>query len=155
MEFTITGKTIKIRRDVRNYVIAGIAALGLIAFGIYHLMTPSYSQVNIKTTLDADHVDQLITANTASTINIAPDLLSPSNLTVKVNTPVTWVNDDSINESLVFSDGTTSPAIAPHKSFTTTFITATDVLYYLQLHPQTQGTITVDDPGFTTLKQGG
>jgi len=108
--------------------------------------------VNIKAVLSADKVDSFITANT---ISINSSAISPASLTVKINTTVTWVNNDTKVHTLKFTDGSASKTIAPHAVFTKKLTNPDTFIYYCSGISHTEGIITVTDTDFTKLKRGG
>lgn len=91
-------------------------------------------------------------------VNVSPDALvvtegnkivvsnfafSPANLTVKQGATVTWVNQDSVQHSIV-SSSFSSGLLATGQSFQTVFKEKGVFTYNCGIHPSMKGTITVE-----------
>lgn len=108
--------------------------------------------MNIRQTLTKDRVDTSIAANE---IVITNNALSPTSLTIKIGTILTWRNDDTISHTLTFSNENTNPIlIKPHDTYMKTFTNPITITYQCSKISE-EGSITVVDTQFTTLKRGG
>jgi plastocyanin len=68
----------------------------------------------------------------------------PQKLTVKVGDTVTWINEDDIPHTVVSIGHYRSQALDTGDKFTYTFTAPGTFQYFCGLHPQMQGTITVE-----------
>ncbi len=70
---------------------------------------------------------------------------SPSNITVKKGTTVTWTNQDTIKHNVMSDSGSTlsSPYLAKGESWSYTFNTVGTFSYHCVPHPWMKGTVTV------------
>lgn len=86
-------------------------------------------------------------ASGGNTIAIRNFAFSPSTLTVKAGTTVTWTNDDSSPHQLASDAGSpvafSSPSLANGASFTFTFSQAGTYPYHCTIHPSMKGTLVV------------
>jgi plastocyanin len=68
----------------------------------------------------------------------------PADVTIKVGQTVAWTNEDGAQHDVVANDGTfKSDLLSTGQVFTFTFSKAGTYPYYCSIHPQMQGTITV------------
>jgi plastocyanin len=86
---------------------------------------------------------------TNNQVSIANMAFSPTSLTVKKGTQVTWTNNDSVTHT-VTADTPSDHApdsgnIAPGDTFTFTFDDEGTFAYHCEPHPQMEGTITVTE----------
>lgn len=84
---------------------------------------------------------------TANTVVIKGFAFSPSSLTVKKGTKVTWVNNDGPAHTVTATDnGNTfnSGTINPGGSYSFTFTTTGDFNYNCSIHPQMLGSVHVE-----------
>ena len=80
----------------------------------------------------------------ATTVNMKNTAFVPADLTIKVGQTVAWVNQDSTQHDVVANDGSfKSPLLDTNQVFTFTFTKAGSFPYYCAVHPQMQGTVTV------------
>jgi plastocyanin len=73
---------------------------------------------------------------------------SPSAITVKKGTKVTWANNDSTAHTVTENDGKngpSSPEMAPGSSYSFTYNELGSFKYHCTLHPDMTGTVTVTD----------
>jgi plastocyanin len=76
-----------------------------------------------------------------SAINFA---FSPSSLTIKVGTSVTFTNRDAATHTFTANGGAfNSGDVGTNQSYAFTFATAGSYAYHCQIHPYMTGTITV------------
>jgi len=81
----------------------------------------------------------------ANEIGIDNFAFTPSPLTVKVGTTVTWINQDDVPHNVVSSEGKTlkSPVLDTDQKFSYTFAAAGTYPYYCGLHPKMTGKVIV------------
>jgi 3',5'-cyclic-AMP phosphodiesterase len=81
----------------------------------------------------------------ANEIGIANFRFSPSPLTVRAGTRVTWINNDDVPHLIVSKQGRfTSPVLDSDQRFGTTLNGAGTYDYFCSLHPQMQGRVVVE-----------
>jgi amicyanin len=80
-----------------------------------------------------------------NTISIANFAFSPSSLTIKVGTTVTWTNKDSTAHTVTSDTGNVlnSGNMAQNATFSFTFNSAGTFNYHCAIHPNMKGTIVV------------
>ena len=81
-----------------------------------------------------------------NTVTIQNFAFSPSNITVKKGTTVTWTNKDSTNHTVTETDsqpGPNSGGLAPGKSYSFTFTSVGTFQYHCSIHPEMIAAITV------------
>lgn len=82
----------------------------------------------------------------ASSVSIANMAFSPSTITVKKGTAVTWTNNDSTTHNVTAgNNGFSSGSLAPGKTFSFTFDKAGSFSYTCTIHPSMKGTVVVTD----------
>ena len=81
----------------------------------------------------------------ANAVNIAGLAFSPTNLTVKAGTTVTWTNNDAATHTVTSDNGafTSSGNLKTNDTYQFTFMTAGSYPYHCTIHPSMQATITV------------
>lgn len=83
-----------------------------------------------------------------STVTIQNFAFSPSDITVKAGSTVTWTNRDSVTHTVTENDGQAGPNsgdLAPGKSYSFTFTTSGTFKYHCSIHPEMLGTVTVTE----------
>lgn len=95
------------------------------------------------------------TTNTASTSTVSTDTISisgmafsPSNITIKKGTAVTWTNNDSVSHTVTESDNQTGPSsstVAPGGTYTFTYSAVGSFNYHCTIHQSMTGTVTVTE----------
>ncbi|HVU68608.1 MAG TPA: cupredoxin family copper-binding protein [Ktedonobacteraceae bacterium] len=84
------------------------------------------------------------TAGDGSSVAIASLAFSPTSLTVKVGTKVTWTNNDTVAHTVTSDQGAfDSGTLAVGQSFSFTFTKAGTYHYHCDIHPFMKATITV------------
>jgi len=80
-----------------------------------------------------------------TSVNITNFQFSPSPLTIKAGTTVTWTNSDAVTHTVTSDDGTTfsSGNITNGQTFTFTFSTPGTYTYHCAIHPSMIGTVVV------------
>lgn len=88
-------------------------------------------------------------APASSTIRITKDGFTPGDLTVKKNTPVAWVNDDTAAHALDRADGSDvgphSPQLGTGQSFTYSYARTGTFKYVDVMQPAHGGSVTVTE----------
>jgi plastocyanin len=88
------------------------------------------------------------TAVATDKVSISNFSFSPSSITVKKGTTVTWTNHDSIAHTVVETDGKTGPNsqnIDNGKTYSFTYNTVGAFAYHCSIHPEMTGTVTVTE----------
>lgn len=88
------------------------------------------------------------TPSHTSSVAITSTAFSPSVVTVKKGTAVTWTNKDTANHAIAGDDaasGLHSPQLKPNESYTHTFATAGTYHYTCAINPALSGTVTVTE----------
>lgn len=67
----------------------------------------------------------------------------PGNVTIKVGSSVTWVNQDVVEHAPTADDGSWAGDLPVRGSFTQSFKTAGTFAYHCSIHPMMTGTIVV------------
>lgn len=73
---------------------------------------------------------------------------SPSVITVKKGTTVTWTNSDSVTHTVTETDGKTGPNsgnLDPTKTYSFTYNTVGSFAYHCSIHPNMVGEVVVTD----------
>ncbi|MBI5681066.1 MAG: cupredoxin family copper-binding protein [Methanobacterium sp.] len=79
-----------------------------------------------------------------NTVLIQNFAFNPNNLTVKVGTTVTWINQESTTHDVISDDGTfSSPPINNGANYTFTFTKAGEYPYHCGIHPSMKAKIIV------------
>jgi len=83
-----------------------------------------------------------------NTVTIQNFAFSPSNITVKKGTTVTWTNQDSIAHTVTESDGSTGPNsgnLENGESYSFIYNQTGTFTYHCAIHPDMVGTVKVTD----------
>lgn len=136
-----------------------IVILIIIGLGIYYVVSnnsvnnnpPNNSQVN---TLSSIPTSPQVTPQTAPkavssavTIDIKNFSFNPSQITLKVGTKVTWVNNDSVPHTITSDSGNLldSAILSPGQSFSFVFSDVGTINYHCNIHKSMKGTIVVEN----------
>jgi plastocyanin len=85
-----------------------------------------------------------VVAADGTTVKIHDFAFAPAQLTVKVGTTVTWVNEDDIPHTVVASGKAfRSKALDTNDKFSFTFTAAGSYEYFCSLHPHMKATVVV------------
>jgi plastocyanin len=85
-----------------------------------------------------------VVAADGTTVKIHDFAFAPAQLTVKVGTTVTWVNDDDIPHTVVATGKAfRSKALDTNDKFSFTFTAAGSYEYFCSLHPHMKATVVV------------
>jgi amicyanin len=86
-----------------------------------------------------------IPATSNVSVSINNFAFSPSTISVKVGSKVTWTNNDSVSHTVTSDSGTSinSPTLSPGQSYSVTFANAGSMSYHCTIHPSMHGTIVV------------
>jgi len=120
-------------------VIVVVIVLVLLGVG-YYLMKGSYAPSRVPT---ASPQTSAPAAASPDTVNISGFAFSPSTLTVKAGTTVTWTNQDSVGHNIK-ATAFNSQILQKGDNFTFTFNTKGTFLYSCGIHPTMVGTIIVE-----------
>jgi amicyanin len=134
--------------------IAGIVAVLVIVGGVVALTSNSKPKTETSAMdMNTSKSDQSKTDTTApeatSSVAIQNFAFSPSSITVKVGTTVTWTNKDSIAHTVTSDDGVAggpnSQLIDQNKTYSFTFTKAGTYTYHCTPHSYMKGTVTVTE----------
>jgi len=82
----------------------------------------------------------------ASSVSISNFAFSPTSLTVKKGTTVTWTNNDSVPHTVTGDNGgPSSGSISSGTSYSYTFTTTGTFAYHCTIHPSMHGTVVVTE----------
>ena len=82
--------------------------------------------------------------STGNSVSIANFAFSPTSLTVKVGTKVSWTNNDTVTHTVTADKGAfNSGPLAPGSTFSFTFTKAGTYSYHCNIHPSMMATIVV------------
>src|SRR5215813_4090344 len=86
-----------------------------------------------------------VAQNTAASVTIDNFVFEPAKLTIKPGTTVTWTNRDDIPHTVASKDRLfKSKAMDTDESYSFTFSTPGEYIYFCSLHPHMTGTIVVE-----------
>ncbi|MFA6408456.1 MAG: plastocyanin/azurin family copper-binding protein [Candidatus Paceibacterota bacterium] len=127
-------------------IIIGTTLTLVLIGGIYYFIsnkassvyTPSSQTTSTVPTSDTSPAD-------GTTVSIHNFSFTPSTLTVKTGTTVTWINNDNMPHTVTSDSGSlpASQPIAPGQSFNFTFTAPGSVSYHCSIHPVMKGAVTV------------
>lgn len=81
----------------------------------------------------------------ANSVTMAGMVFSPSNITVKSGTTITWTNNDNISHTVTADDNSfNSGTLAAGATFSHTFNTAGVIHYHCNFHSMMVATVTVN-----------
>jgi plastocyanin len=121
------------------YLIIGLVII-VVGLGAYFIINNNGTSTDKNTTNTSG---QSTTPETANTVIIKDFAFSPSSLTVKKGTTVTWKNEDSMAHT-VKADTFESQNIATGGTFQATFNTKGTFSYICSIHPSMKGTVIVE-----------
>ena len=80
-------------------------------------------------------------------VDIRNFAFSPSTLTIKAGTKVTWTNNDSVSHTVTSDSGSLldSPVLSPGESFSFTFNSAGSLSYHCKIHPMMKASVAVSN----------
>ncbi|HEX5395430.1 MAG TPA: cupredoxin family copper-binding protein [Candidatus Saccharimonadales bacterium] len=87
-------------------------------------------------------------ASTANKVTISNFSFSPSDISVKKGTTVTWTNSDSVQHTVTVDSGNDGPKSQPlsnGQSYSFTFNDEGTFNYHCSFHPEMHGTVTVTE----------
>ena len=124
-----------------------VAAVAGGAIVLAHKNSPSSNMSNMS---NSSSTSGKSASNPVSTdkVSINNFSFSPSSITVKKGTTVTWTNHDSVAHTVTESDGKTGPSsseVDNGKSYSFTYNTAGTFTYHCSIHPEMVGTVTVTE----------
>ncbi len=106
----------------------------------------SANNMNMKSKSSSDNSSSSPTAT--DKVTIQDFAFSPSDITVKKGTTVTWTNQDSAAHTVTESDGSTGPNsgnLENGKSYSFTYNQIGTFTYHCAIHPSMAGTVKVTD----------
>lgn len=135
-----------------------VVAVIIVIFGIYYLTS---NNTGVNATVPASVAQSPATqaptntmpntttttpAPSSVTVSISNFSFSPSKLTVKTGTSVTWINNDNVPHTITSDTGNllNSPTLSPGQSFSFTFVDSGSTKYHCNIHPMMQGTVIVE-----------
>jgi amicyanin len=120
-----------------------LGAIGAIVYGASrHKDAPHmHSSDNGSSTADTN------SAVETNMVTIENFKFSPSTITVKKGTTVTWTNNDSVKHNIVGDnlDVLKGPLLEKGKTYTYTFTAAGTFMYHCDPHPYMKGTVVVTE----------
>lgn len=145
-----------------RYTIIAVALIVVLGIG-YYFMTSGSSGTPTYTAPTTDNstantpapsapaqttptpIPPITKTSSSMTVSIKNFAFSPSTLSVKVGTKVTWTNNDSVPHTVTSDSGglLNSPTLSPGQSFSFTFSTPGSTAYHCAIHTMMKGTITV------------
>jgi len=87
-------------------------------------------------------------ASQTNAVNITNFAFSPSNITVKKGTAVTWTNKDSVAHTVTENDGQDGPKssnLDQNQTYSFTYNTVGTFKYHCSIHPDMTGSVTVTE----------
>lgn len=126
-----------------------LVALLVIGGGAFMLMNKKdeVAKPVTGTTTSQDEAADLKTATATDAVEIDGMAFSPSNITVKKGTTVTWTNNDSVSHTVTSDSGTTmdSELLRRGDNYSVTFDEVGTFTYHCTPHPAMTGTVTVTE----------
>ena len=140
-----------VRRGVMKKTMAIVIAVVVVVGGLgaWLLTRKSSSTKNTEQTATTQQSSTLTSDQTASTntVDIKDFAFSPSTLTVKAGTTVTWTNKDSMPHTVTEDDGLEGPAsgnLTTNQTYSFTFSKAGTYHYHCALHSSMTATVVVE-----------
>lgn len=132
---------------MRNKIIIIVIVVAALAVGVWAFSnnkSNSSSSTGSNTTTTSSSTAPVAT-NMVSIANMA---FSPTDITVKKGTTVTWTNQDSVAHTVTENDGKNGPSAPPldqGKSYSFTYNQTGTFRYHCSIHPSMTGTVTVTE----------
>ncbi len=129
-------------------IIIVIVALGGGGYAVYH---NSHKSKSTSASSNVDHMNSSSSTKSSSTntssVTIANFAFSPTDITVKKGTKVTWTNNDGTTHIIAgdTSDGPSNGTVAPGQSYSFTFDTVGTFKYHCAIHSSMTGSVTVTE----------
>lgn len=130
-----------------------IAVVVIVVLGIGGFLIFGKSNKNSSTTSSSSSMDMsnMSSSSSSSSTPVATNAVSvvnfsysPTSITVKKGTKVTWTNNDSTQHTVTADNGSfDSGTLDPGKSFSQTFNTAGTFAYHCNFHSNMHGTVIV------------
>lgn len=128
---------------MNNKILAGGVVAIIIIAGIYFLSQKQYQPGPSQTLSPRPSTESAQNKVEANTITIQNFAFNPGNITVKVGTRVTWINQDSATHRIK-SDTFNSPDLNQGDKFEFTFNNQGSFDYICGIHPSMNGKIVVE-----------
>lgn len=105
---------------------------------------PSSSDSNSMSNMSSSSSNSQ-TPTSTDKVSIADFAFSPTNITVKKGTKVTWTNNDSTAHTVTADSGSgpDSGTLSPGQTYSFTFINTGTFNYHCTIHSEMHGTVTV------------
>jgi len=130
-------------------IAAAVTGVVLATNGSYKHNTKSSSDtMNMRSSDSTDTSKDNATPTATNTVTIKDFAFSPSDITVKVGTTVTWTNQDSAAHTATETDGKTGPdsgTLDQGKTYSFTYSTPGTYSYHCNFHSSMTGTVTVTE----------
>lgn len=133
-------------------VIVAVLVVIVLAGGAYYLTKHSYkkagSSMTSSTNMNGSNSVASSTPTATNSVAIQNFAFSPTAITVKKGTTVTWTNKDSTAHTVTETDGQNGPKsgdLAQGATYTFTFNTAGTFHYHCAIHSEMTGTVTVTE----------
>ncbi len=131
-------------------VLVVIAILGAAAFAIFGGNDSSNnSQANTSPSQNTSPANSSSASQAPSTdkISISNFAFTPSQITVKKGTKVTWTNNDSVTHQIAADSGNgpSSDPLSNGQSYSFTYNSIGTFAYHCTIHPEMHGTVTVTE----------
>jgi plastocyanin len=124
-----------IKKNYMSKTIVGVVVVFIIGGAAYYLLTMNNSGPVAPASNNSQSSEVAVSIQNMS--------FSPSALTVKKDTKVTWTNNDSVAHTVNSDSGNTlgSPVLAPGESFSFVFEAQGTVPYHCSIHPYMKGSV--------------
>ena len=127
-------------------IIAVVVVVGVVV-GLV-LMNHNSSKDNMSNMSSSSNNSSSSSSVATDKVTISNFAFSPSSITIKKGTTVTWTNQDSVAHTIVETDGKIGPdsqTIDNGKSYSFTYNTTGTFAYHCSIHPSMTGTVTVTE----------
>lgn len=134
--------------------IIGIVAVLVIVGGVVALTSNSKPKADNAMNMDTSKstetkTETTMTPEATNSVTIQNFAFTPSSITVKVGTTVTWTNKMNVSHTVTSDDGVTggpnSQLIEGGKTYSFTFAKAGTYTYHCSIHSSMKGTVTVTE----------
>ena len=125
-----------------------IVAIVLVVAGGAILLTRKHSPTDNTSNMSNMGSNSNSTAVTTDKVSISNFSFSPSSITIKKGTTVTWSNHDGVAHTIVETDGKSGPNsqnVGSGEAYSFTYNTVGMFAYHCSIHPEMTGTVTVTE----------
>lgn len=130
----------------KPYFIAGVVVVALVFVGIVYAFNNHSPQAPPPMDMGNMNMEQHSGTTVATnTVNIKSFVFTPSAISVKVGTTVTWTNQDDVPHTVTIDngDGPKSKNLSKGDTYSYTFSKAGTYSYHCEIHPSMHGTVEV------------